>query len=346
MTPSLELVGLDTIVVSPSQLEVIRTCPCMWKHKHIYRRVLAEPNAAAHGGTAFDAALNLRYKRHGAAPCTPETEADMLALIDRAYEGVELPLEEHRTPARFKEAIVGYNQWWKREPFTVLGVQVPFAVLLGDVATPPVHTVTSTRLPARVKVVLRGLLDLYVQTSEHVIIMDTKTSNNDLDGNYDNSAQMKAYMWALTELARLHPDRGLPPVVHAAQINGVIIRPPYKNEARVAKGNDKPRLQFTRSFPSFFTPERLERWRTDTLAWVKTALGWVAEDHFPQNERHCTFHMDAAFKNYGTYGKPCPYLEVCSLPPGQHEMALASDRYMDYSRGPMGQAGLVASNTP
>jgi hypothetical protein len=347
MTPTLTLLNNDTIVVSPSQLEVIRTCPSMWRWKHLARRVKAQPNAASHGGKAFDEALNLRYKRHGAGACAPETESEMLALIDKAYEGVELPLDEHRTPARFKEAIQGYNAHWQAEPFEVLGVQVPFAVELGSVYVSNEfwHKVLGELTPLaydacedhrRVRVVVRGLLDLYVRLGQHVLIPDTKTSNNDIGGSYDNSAQLKCYCWALQELARLHPDAGLPPVVHGAFINGVIIRPPYKNENRKPGAKDKPRLEFTRTFPTFYTAERLERWRRDTLLWVEQALGWVARDHFPQNERHCCFYIDSAFKNYGTYGQQCPYLGICSLPPEQQLVALESDEFMDYERGPLG----------
>lgn len=375
MTPTLPLLGGDTIVVSPSQLEVIRTCPTMWRWRYLYRRVKATPNAASLAGKAFDSAINLRYQRHGGGACTPETEAEMLALVDKAYEGVDLPLDEHRTPARFKEAIQSYNQRWKQEPFEVLGVQVPFAVLLGEVdvtnrfwatyykscvhswspvdfrganvcPTCGARRVTDDHIywpDKSIKVVLRGILDLFVRLGSHVMIWDTKTSNNDIDGNYDNSAQLKAYCWALQELARLHPGAGLPPRVHAAAINGVIIRPDYKRSDRTPTAKDKPRLDFHRTFPSFYSAERLERWRRDTLVWVEQALGWVARDVFPQNERHCTFHMDAAFKNYGSYGQQCPYLEVCSLPEAQQEMALSTDEFMDYGEGPLGAAGTATT---
>lgn len=309
----------------------------MYKWAYLYRRKPATPNPAAFGGAAFDAALNLRYKRHGAEACTPETEAEMLALIDKAYEGIDLALDEHRTPARFKEAVIGYNSYWKAEPFKVLGVQVPFAVSLGEVELP-----LAIKLPKRIKVIFRGLLDLFVQTGEHVLIYDTKTSKDDINDTYANSAQLKGYMWALQKLGQLYPDKGFPSVVHGAAVNGVIIRPEYKNTERKPKANDKPRLQFTRTFPSFYLPERLERWRADTLVWVKQMLQWVDADHFPQNERFCSFYMDAAFKNYGTYGQNCPWLKVCPLPPEQHEMALSTDEFVDAPDGPLGRPTTVA----
>lgn len=387
MTPPLHLVGGDTIVISATQGEVIRTCAKMWAYRYLHRRVPTVPNEAAQGGKAFDSALNLRYLRCGSAPVDSATEQEMLAMIDKAYEGVELPLEEFRTPARYKEVVQAYNQHYGREPWEVLGVQVPFKVMLGEVTAPEgfwhrVHAACQhdfKETPAAicpsevsvkcrkchghgwksdfdlrghggliydypVRVVFQGLLDLYVRLGEHILVVDTKTSKSDIDGSYDNSAQMKGYMWAMQELARLYPDKGFPPKVHGALINGVVIRPPYKNEARTPKANDKPRNQFTRSFPAFYSEERLEEWRHDTLFHVEQALQWVARDHFPANERHCTFHVDAAFTNYGTYGKPCPFLGVCTLPAAQREMMLATDAFMDYERGPLGES--TPASTP
>jgi hypothetical protein len=348
MQPKLELLDNETIVVSPSQLEVIRSCPRMWYFKHLARRVEVVPEAATMGGHAFDSALNLRYQKLGSAPCDPDTEAEMHALIDASYRDVELPLDEFRTPARYKEVISAYNAHWQQEPFEVLGVQVPFAVEIGSVyasnefwhvvlgySTAEAYAACEAR--RRVRVILRGLLDLFIRVGEHVFIMDTKTSKNDIGSGYSNSAQMKAYMWALQELARVNPEAGLPPRVHGTMINGVIIRPPYKNSVRKPTDKDRPRNDFTRTFPEFFSQERLEEWRRDTLLWVEQALGWVARDHFPQNERHCTFHVDAAFTNYGYYGKCCPYLQVCPLPKEQRLTTLESDLYMNYARGPLAE---------
>ena len=136
MTPPLQLLDNQTLVVSASQMEVIRTCPSMFKARYLFRRVETVPDAATKGGSAVDQAFNLRYLKCGSRPCTPEVEVEMLALVDKAYEGVELPLEEWRTPARYKEVIRAYNRERQQEPFEVLGVQVPFAVGIGSISPP------------------------------------------------------------------------------------------------------------------------------------------------------------------------------------------------------------------
>lgn len=345
MTPTLPLLGHDTLVISITQLEKIKTCARMWLYNYLYRRVRASVSPAAQGGKAFDAALNYRYQTLGNAPCTPEVEAEMLRIIDAAYEGVELPLDEYRTAARYKEVVQAYNEHWQGEPFEVLGVQVPFAVELGSVEVPSQFWWRRGEVPftgevtcfdgnvegrwdaRRIRVILHGILDLFVRLNNHVMIVDTKTSKSGKEGAYENSSQMKGYSWALPELARTNPDAGLPERVHGCFINEVVIREPYRNPAYAQRATTKARNEFKRTLPAFYTPERLEEWRQDTLLHVEQALGWVARNHFPQSEKHCSFY----------YGSKCPYIGVCSLPAEQRHLALASDEFMDYERGPLGE---------
>jgi hypothetical protein len=333
--PTLDLVDDDALVVSPSGLDTLRTCPRMWWYRYGWKRVSGGVAPARDGGKAFDAALNLRYARLGAQAVDPATEEAMLAEIDRAYTGLELPLDEYRTPARYKDVVRAYNEHYGQEPWRVLGVQVPFVVPLGEVATPPVHVVGATRLPARVQVHLHGILDLLVaHQNGQTLVVDTKTMKQwgpSKAAEYENHAQMKAYAWAVPRLSAQAQALGfseaqvakLPDAVHGCLLNAVVVRPPYKSEAWAGKANAKPRTEFHRTITTY-SQERLEEWRQDTLAWVGMALGWVASGHFPQNERACANH----------YGAKCPYLDVCTAPPGaQREVTLGSDLFVDYQRG-------------
>jgi hypothetical protein len=71
MTPPLKLLDGQTIVVSPSQLEIIRTCPRLWLAKYLYRRTEVVPDAATKGGGAFDQAMNYRYPSAAPTPAPP-----------------------------------------------------------------------------------------------------------------------------------------------------------------------------------------------------------------------------------------------------------------------------------
>lgn len=330
----LTLLDHQTLVVSPSQLDEIKTCARRWLYKYIYRRAPATGHPATIGGKAVDAALNYRYTTLGGGKVTPEVEARMLAIVDEGYKGVTLDFDEYRTPARYKEVVQAYNQWWPEERFKVLGVQVPFAVELGEVPIIGYRFWDKVgwdthNPPAFVKILLQGIMDMVVELPDGSIsIVDTKTNKEALKGAYLNSAQMKAYGWAMQELARVNPDCGLPPKVNSTFINQLIIRPPYKNPAYVGKSNAKPRNEFHRTFPEMLKPELLEEWRADTLLHVEQALGWVARDHFPANERMCNM----------LYGKPCCYRdEVCLVTPEQRIFGLGCDKFTDYERGPMAE---------
>lgn len=372
MTPQLELLSGDTLVVSPSQLELIKTCPAMWKWKHIHRRVRTGPSAARDGGKAFDDAMNVRYRQAGAQAVGEPLQALMETSIDTGFAGLDLPLEEYRSATRYKEVVRLYNEHYREELFDVLGVQVPFAVPLGVLAMPayfwrhyhkacphewlptdgrgadPCRLCGARRVTdehiywpdAPVHVVLHGILDLMVQMRDtrEVLISDTKTMNDWKPSKlveWENASQPKAYAWGMQELARRHPEVGLPTQVNGFLLNAVVIRPPYKSENRKPGAKDLPRTEFHRH-RFYFTQARLEEWRLDTLAWVEMALGWVARDHFPQNEKHCAMH----------YGKPCGYLDVCSVPATQRELVLGSDMYGPYERGPLGVPAALGDEPP
>lgn len=319
MTPPLPLLDDNTFVVSPSQLETLKTCPRMWLYRYLHRRVKVGAFGAKDGGKAFDAAMNLRYTTLGNSPVLAGSELEhaMHAAIDNGFAGLDLPLEEYRTPVLYKTVLDAYNKQWGREPFDVLGVQVPMAVPLGHIRNP-----LENDFQPHINVVLQGIPDMLVRLPDgNTYVWDSKTMNDWSDrklADWENNSQTKAYAWGFQELARLHPELGLPARVAGFMLNAIIIRKP-SDSPRVKL----PRIEFRR--PVFlYTPEQLDEWRADALAWISMALQWVANDHFPQNEKSCANH----------YGRACPYLGVCTFPARQREMILASDEYRDYERSP------------
>lgn len=377
---TLQLRDGNVLVISPTQLEKMKSCMAMWRYNYIEGRVAARPSPARDGGKAFDDAMNLRYRRMGSAAPDDACKAAMKQAVADAFIGIELPLEEWRTPARYQEVVELYNEQYGEEPFDVLGVQVPFEVALGEVDVDekfwqivwrdcehdfkalPVnihdeHRVTGLKCKKcngfawqddwdkgrpltyqdPVQVRLHGILDLLIRQRDSglVLVCDTKTASR-WEGRdqavYDNSAQMKAYCWAVPEMRRQlgeaagPPWATLPERVHGAMINAAVLRKPYVRASAAASAKAQPRTEFHR-FVVTYSPERLEEWRRDTLLYVEQALACVARDHYPQNEKHCQHH----------FGGKCDYVDACVSPASQRHMILDSDLFTDYKRGPLAE---------
>ncbi len=319
-----------TLLVSPTQIDRMKTCMRMWRHNYVDLRVAARAAAARDGGKAFDAAMNIRYTRSGSAAPDAACEAAQIAASDAVFATLDLPLDEWRTAARYADAIRLYNEHYRDEPFDVLGVQQPFEVALGRIAVPRTFWPAIGRpafdisCPEYVQIRLHGILDLRVRHRSTGLgyVMDTKVKGRwgaAEQAEFDNSGQMKAYCWAVPQATG--------EAVEGAWINAIVLREPYKRISSATAATAKPRTEFHRFIVSY-SAERLEEWRRDALAYVRQALACVAEDHFPQNERHC-----ASF-----YGRKCDYIDVCKAPLAQRALILGSDEFEDYKRGPLGDA--------
>jgi RecB family exonuclease len=197
---------------------------------------------------------------------------------------------------------------------------------------------TDIHCEPRVQVLLHGILDLLVRRDDGLtLIVDTKTVNQwnaQRQAEYDNHGQMKAYAWAVPRIRAQAEALGvsdpalarLPEVVHGCMPNVVVIRKPYAREGSASKPNALARNEFHRLVTTY-TPERLEEWRVDALAYIEQTFRYVASGHWPQNEKHCSHH----------YGKKCAYCDVCFVPKVQRQIVLESDLYMDYARGPLAE---------
>jgi len=301
LTPPLLLDG-NTLVLDSTALENFKLCPRKFFYEQMQRRIRAGAKPALDFGKALHAALEVRYKQLGnRAAIGTSVPAEMHTAIDAAYAGIETPLDEWRTLARAHETVDLYNDAYAHEPFDVLGVEVPFAV--------PVGTVGAYR------VVWTGRIDLLVGWDAQVLVMDTKTMSSwgsGKSGEYDNSAQFKGYAWAMQEMHRLHGEP-FPAQVHGFCLNAIVLRKPG-----VTERTKLPRTEFHRT-RCWYSQERLEEWRIDMLAWVATLLDYAQRGYMPMNTKHC-----ASF-----YGGNCPMLDVCTSPPAQRALVLASDLYTD-----------------
>jgi hypothetical protein len=133
--PPLTLLGGDTLVISPSQLEQMKLCFQHWSYLQVHRRQANRDSMAAAAGKALHAALEVGYKLEGRMPPTQVEEKQREALHTH-FKDLVLSDSEYRTELRFQEVLTDYKARWKDEQMVTLGVEVPFAIELGSISVP------------------------------------------------------------------------------------------------------------------------------------------------------------------------------------------------------------------
>lgn len=333
--PPLPLLDGTTLQVSASTLSTMQACPMMAAWKLLWGRERSGDAISAAAGKAFHAALQARSETRQAA-FTDDLMAKATAAIESAYEAIDVPPDDHRTAARMSEVLRAYRETYPTDPWQVLATELPFAVPLGEVRIHNCDRMISQdcTLPGRppymcaIQVVYRGLIDLLVRWDDQVFIVDRKTSADWSPmtlNRYRNSAQFRSYAWVVQELHRTGLVPELPPVVHGAAVDAIVIRKPTTTTRAKL-----PREEFHRE-RFYYDQATLDEWRTNALGLVKSWLQQYADGRFVMNDNTCA--------NY--YGRSCGYLPVCELPAVDPDgksprlIMLSTDHYQDKQPGPL-----------
>lgn len=313
--PPLTLIEGNKLLVSPSQLSTMKTCPTMWLYKYLHRREGNHAAPARDAGKAFHSAIEAGFKvaRTGADAATQlATARDEL---HRGFKGFTLPDGEYRTEVRYAEVLEKYQEHWRHEQFETLGIEVPFAVELGQVSEP--YNGGGERT---LTVVLNGIIDRIISFDGITWVADSKTMNKWADWTQDEwarAAQPKLYAWALSQLQHQHPELGLPSGVKGFMLDAIIIRKPSESSRVKLPREEFKRLRYA------YTAEQLEETRQNALGWVEAIVGMTATGCFLQSEHACAYN----------FGRRCTYWDVCTVPAEQRMLVLQSDLYRDKQDG-------------
>jgi hypothetical protein len=330
----LELVGGDTFLLSHSTLEKIQHCPQLAGYHKCHGRVPAGPGSPAAGaGGALHDALKARYlDRRSEATRYDWVQGEV--EIEKAYSKMQMPEDDYRTQARMMDVFAGYAKAWPEEPFRILGCEIPFAVELGTVGIESrSHHPLSYNAEHfgdgywlnRIRIVWRGLIDLLVDWDGEIFVMDHKTMKDygpmQLT-QYENSGQAMGYAWAIQQLHASGAVPEFPARVHGFALNAIVVRPLLTRPT----AKSLPREEYHRQ-RWYYSQERLNEWRENTLLAAQIWLQQWASGRFVMNTGGCA--------NF--YGRACPYLQVCSLPPEQRLLMLGTDLFADAEPGPLDQ---------
>lgn len=330
--PAPQLVN-GALQVSPSQLALLHRCKRQWGFKYLFRREPRFEGISALVGKAFHAALQVRYMQRSV---TPRVEQAMRQKVMEGFQGLEVPADDFRTQGRYEKALEAYNAHYKEEPFETLAVEMPLVVPVGSVRLPgifwdrlkdlPFGSVAIGSLPIHLKLIIDRLIRY---PDGLCMVADTKTSKDWKQSHYTmwkRSGAPKAYAWAVQEMARLHPELGLPRKVHGFLLDSVVIRREESTLKRKRKEGIEDH-QFQRLvFP--YTPELLEEWRVNALRQVREVLEEWAEGDLGFNETACG--------NF--YGRVCPFIDVCEESHwSKRRLVLSFDKFQDKKEGLFGE---------
>ena len=314
--PPLPLLDGTTLQVSDSTLAKMQACATMAGFKLLWKRERSGGTMSLDAGKAFHSALQARSTSREAT-FTQSLFFDASKAISDAYTGIDVG-DDYRTESRMIDVLGHYRSQWPVDPWDVLATELPFAVPLGSV------DVIGPKTLSVIDIVYRGLIDLLVRWDDQIFIVDRKTSADWSEmtmNRYRMSSQFRSYAWVVQELHRTGLVPELPPVVHGAAVDAIVIRKPSTSTRAT-----KPREEFHRR-QFFYSQETISEWRSNALSVCKDWLQQYADGRLTMNTGTCA--------NY--YGRTCPYLEVCELPVGQRPTMLAPDVYQDIRPGPLDQ---------
>lgn len=279
-----------------STLEYLQTCNRSGEYYVIRRRVGAGEKCALNFGSAIHKALEYRYMTY--PELVPPSCMDQInKILAQWFVDHPQPFDDYRQLSLAVQVMNGYLNMpeYNPEPFVVahvdgkLAVEVPFSIELCRLYSQKDGWIT---------VIFCGKIDLIVAEGKEFWVIDHKTTK--MAGKHflweqKMSAQWKGYCHAVMKATGITPA--------GAIIDQIRVREPNKTEKgqssrKAVEPDDFERYRFA------LEPHHIPEWKDNIIGILKGFLRCYDEGFFPMETKWCI----------GKYG-PCPYLEICDLPP-------------------------------
>lgn len=307
----LPIIKDGAIRIDNSGCEAIQHCPRYAWQLLMLRRTSAARDPAKAFGTAIHAALEHRYRKLGARAVDKETALEQEAILAKHFEGVELPLDEHRNLGGAKDVIGHYNATHGAELFDVLATELPYERELGVVE---VH---DGPMSVCVPLIYQGKTDGILRYAGRPRIRDFKTTTfytaEREHAKWTMSGQMRGYCWLFSDPALAYGT------IRTAQLDIMVLRPPLQR----VTSKSLPRVQVERLEYSY-TDTEIEEWRLDTLRIVENWVNQCVGGPPPMHRRACAWPTR------------CQFFDVCSCGTEEQRMAwLQSGAFVDNTWNPL-----------
>lgn len=338
ITPIPELLGEALLVLDNTSLEKIKRCHKAGQYYLIMAREPHARNAALTYGGAMHQGLEKfhtwEYKKDLVAnearalldeQCGPAAQD---AAITRYFtensappdwRTLPLALEVMKHYRRRCDSMLHPDYEWDilsdpSGPIIERAFELPMAVLEG-------HWIIAGVSYTRIHLAWSGRIDLCVSVNGKNRISDHKTSSIDrekLVPTFTISPQVLGYIWAGQQLWPELSIMGF--VLNALKCSDPKGKPILE---RGPRGGEGP-LQFYRAYFQY-TPERILRWKRDTILLIEDFLHSLSRSSFPLNDHGC-------FDKFGR----CPYYDACTMDNEDVGDALVnSDNFKQVTWNPM-----------
>jgi CRISPR/Cas system-associated exonuclease Cas4 (RecB family) len=258
------------ITISPSSIESLQSCPAAYNFSSVLRlRPLEEDTSKMDRGTCFHKMLKTHYNLILAGLNDPATRIPYsqinLAVIEVAREFTRNDEFPHEM---VEECIGNYNDYcifYSSDGWTPKAVETPFS--------------TELYSDENIKVILEGVIDLVVETSDGVTFpVDHKTvSQNDRNPTI-LSNQFMAYCWALNSKNFVKNDIGF-------------------------QKTYGPKDRFHRHVMSY-DDTLLDEWKNNVILDIMKTIGYKENDYWPRNYSNCKY---------------CRYKRICETTPDSRQ---------------------------
>lgn len=213
----------------------------------------------------------------------------------------EVKQDDKRSAQNALRIFTGYCEHYEPQTLKFPHVEIPFAILLGQITSGGVEK----EIPATVRdVIYVGIIDAVIEMHGALYVNDLKTTawsvaQSWLDG-FQVDQGMMGYVVAARELLGIESNKGL--------IHGMWIASAPKS------GKGKPLDEYFHTKELLWDEDQLSEWRTNTLNTI---------EEIELRKQDGKWQMDFG-QNCGAFGG-CPYRNICGSTPNAREQLLKMD---------------------
>jgi hypothetical protein len=326
LTPHPDLPGDYVLQVDNTTMEIFQTCPRSAFYYCIKRRQKGARAPLIFGGAIHEGLESLyRLGYHHPDNLNTAKLAVLEHFQQNSYEACDT---NWRTPSLALEVIDLYFNHYSladsvtpfvnpstNEPF----IEKPFALNIGTFELNTTLPFTVGQLcssddptPLHIKTLhiqWTGKIDIAALFNNSLAVVDHKTTS--MGGvtfyqEFELSQQTHGYCWALSKILN-RPCLSF-------YLNALIIRKP----TRTGRSVEFDRRQY------FYSQSQINEWHTDILASCENFVHALIHNSFPKYTKWCV----------GKYGL-CQYFPVCTTPPDNRHMSLASSEFANVTWSPL-----------